>query len=96
MDEPEDPSFHPISVLPLVSAYVDGWLRDVAKMEAVFTQAAAERIDELTMARTLRVYGNAMDELPQYEEDLRLCSGSPLDDSAPGRRAAAGRPRADP
>ncbi len=78
MGEPEDPPFHLISTLPLVSAYVDGWLQDVAKMEAFFAQAAAERIDELTVARTLRVYGNAMDELPQYEEDLRLCSTSTL------------------
>ncbi len=70
-DEPE-PTWQPISRLPLIASIIDGMLADDQQTYATLLEARPKPhvLDDATVARTRRVFTEQQDDLWLYEEQL--------------------------
>jgi hypothetical protein len=70
-DEPE-PTWQPISQLPLIASIIDGMLADDHTTYATLLEARPKPhvLDDATIARTTRVFAEQQDDLRLYEEQL--------------------------
>ncbi len=77
MSDPE-PHFHPISALPRIASHIDGWLKECLETHRVLVDAPAYTLDDATVQRIVRVYGDHKDDLALFEEQLRRWRASAL------------------
>lgn len=68
----EEPTFHPISALPRVSAVLDGLLEETKAQYATLTQARDKPhiLDDQTVDRVTRVYTDARELGEVFDEQL--------------------------
>jgi hypothetical protein len=75
-----EPTFHPISALPLVAAAIDGLLEGAEDQVRLLLEADQHpyALDDATVARLIRVYNEQAGDHWLFEEQLRRWSAGPL------------------
>ena len=84
---PSEPvSWQPISQMPLIASLIDGAREDTEDQRLILTEARQRPhlLDDATLDRIERVYGEQMEFLDIYEEQIRRWRGA-------GPSAAQGR-----
>ena len=80
---PEQPTFHPISALPMIGSVIDGLLDDIERQYALLTEAKDKPhlLDDDTVDRVIRLYTDGREMAWVFDEQLSRWLKSALTES---------------
>ena len=80
MPGPEEPTWHPISALPMVGSVITGMLESAEDQAHLLLEAEEHpyALDDATVARLIRVYSEQAADHWLFEEQLRRWGAGPL------------------
>ena len=80
MPRPEEPTWHPISALPMVGSVITGMLEGAEDQAHLLLEAEEHSyaLDDATVARLIRVYSEQAADHWLFEEQLRRWGAGPL------------------
>ena len=70
MEDQQEPTWQPITMLPTIAEMVSGMLDGAAEQQRLLADAPAYRLDNATLDRVERVYSEGMSEHDVFEQQI--------------------------